>query len=150
MSLAERGTGRWHTLRIWKHNKTLYMLSPVVANLVLSCSKCMRRLVSVDYMSGERYISYGIAQSKSWLIGRTTTKIIFTFKLVLSFVENSRVALVEVVTQKNVTLGSLRNATATPRTTSIKKWVCILPTYLAVPESHLLCLSLSKLSRNWI
>ena len=48
-------------------------------------------------------------------------------------------------------LGSLKEATtATPQTTSLKKWIYILPTNLGILLGHLLCLSLSKLSRNWI
>ena len=40
--------------------------------------------------------------------------------------------------------------TGTTRTTTIKKWIYILPTNLAILAIHLLCLSLSKLSQNWI
>ena len=38
----------------------------------------------------------------------------------------------------------------TPKTISIKKWIYILPTNLGILLGHLLCLSLSKLLRNWI
>ena len=43
---------------------------------------------------------------------------------------------------------SLRNHDGDAEDTSIKKRVYILPTNLAILLSHLLCLSLSKLSRN--
>ena len=50
--------------------------------------------------------------------------------------------------ERVVTLGSLRNDDATPRTTSIKKSIYVLSTIFAIILSHLLCLSLSKLAQN--
>ena len=79
--------------------------------------------------------------------------------MVCSCVVTSKRVLVQIIfcscvigtTFSREKLGSLKEATtATPKTTSIKKWIYISPTNLGILLSHLLCLSLSKLSRNWI
>ena len=79
--------------------------------------------------------------------------------MVCSCVVTSKRVLLQIIfcscvigtTSSREKLGSLKEATtATPKTTSIKKWIYILPTNLRILLGHLLCLSLSKLSRNWI